>query len=181
MAISKSLLDKLFGRLFKLKILIICYSFLKFLAVGDVPVKLTNTLDCLKYISLTINLDDSKQILAALCLFRSSPHLQEIEVTADSDKASALIHQANFWEANQLPLREIIFRRLRKMKLIEFKGVAHEMGFIQFVLENATVLDKLSIKRGKGFQFKELEQLPVLKKMIQFRRASSNAKVIFLD
>ena len=53
---------------------------LQYLAIGFVPGKLPNPCFNLNYLSIRINFNDVDEVLTALCLLRSSPNLQELEV-----------------------------------------------------------------------------------------------------
>jgi hypothetical protein len=50
------------------------------LAAGVLPVKLPTPCIHLSFLSLSINFDDLNEISAALCLLRSSPNLQKLEI-----------------------------------------------------------------------------------------------------
>lgn len=56
------------------------FFFLQYLAVGIFPGRLPIPCVNLNYLSLRINFNDSEEVLTALCLLRSSPNLQELEV-----------------------------------------------------------------------------------------------------
>lgn len=73
-------LIKFFAHLPHIRRLEIQSYFLKYLAVGDVPLKLPSPCVDLGYLSLRINFDDCEENKAALCLLRSSPNLQELEI-----------------------------------------------------------------------------------------------------
>jgi hypothetical protein len=53
---------------------------LQYLAAGVLPVKLPTPCIHLSNLSLRINFYDLNQILAALCLLRSSPNLRKLEL-----------------------------------------------------------------------------------------------------
>ena len=55
------------------------FSFCKFLSIGRVPKKLSTTYECLKYLEVDIEVN-SKEILATLCILRSSPNLEELKI-----------------------------------------------------------------------------------------------------
>lgn len=56
------------------------FFLLQYLAVGIVPGKLPTPCVHLNYLSIRINFNDVEEVLTALCLLRSSPNLQELEV-----------------------------------------------------------------------------------------------------
>lgn len=55
---------------------------LQYLAAGDVPVpvKLPTTFVNLSFLFICIRFNDMKEVLAALCLLRSSPNLKKLEI-----------------------------------------------------------------------------------------------------
>ncbi|KAL8514568.1 hypothetical protein ACS0TY_013599 [Phlomoides rotata] len=54
--------------------------FLKYLAAGTIPGKLPIPCVDLSFLSIRINFNDMEENLAAICLLRSSPNLQELEI-----------------------------------------------------------------------------------------------------
>lgn len=56
------------------------FYFLQYLAIGNVPSRLPRPCADLNYLSIRINFNDLEECLAALCLLRSSPNLQELEM-----------------------------------------------------------------------------------------------------
>ncbi|KAF5196146.1 hypothetical protein FRX31_014267 [Thalictrum thalictroides] len=62
--------------------------------------------------------------------------------------------------------------------MANFKRVPHELGFVEFILLNALALETMSIEWKEGVQI-DKELLHVLVKMMQFKRASSEAIVLF--
>ena len=56
------------------------FFLLQYLAIGIVPRKLPTPCVHLNYLSIRINFNDVEEVIAALCLLRSSPNLQELEV-----------------------------------------------------------------------------------------------------
>lgn len=56
------------------------FFFLQYLAVGTLPGRLPIPCVNLNFLSLRINFNDAEEVLTALCLLRSSPNLQELEI-----------------------------------------------------------------------------------------------------
>lgn len=54
--------------------------YLQYLAAGIIPGKLPSPCLELSFLSIRINFNDMEENLAALCLLRSSPNLQELEL-----------------------------------------------------------------------------------------------------
>ncbi|XP_043694058.1 F-box/FBD/LRR-repeat protein At1g13570-like [Telopea speciosissima] len=72
--------SNILGFLLSIRKLVMRGWFLQFLAVGDVVRRLPSTYDHLKIISFTLNVEDMKVILVAICLLNSSPNLQELKI-----------------------------------------------------------------------------------------------------
>ncbi|KAJ6955021.1 F-box/FBD/LRR-repeat protein [Populus alba x Populus x berolinensis] len=77
---SSSKLLRFFVNLPHVRRLEIQSYFLKYLAIGKVPSKLPKPCIDLNYLSIRLNFNDYEENSAALCLLRSCPNLQEIEI-----------------------------------------------------------------------------------------------------
>ncbi|KAF5185275.1 F-box/FBD/LRR-repeat protein [Thalictrum thalictroides] len=148
------------------------------LSSSDVfPDKLPLIYPCLKLARLDVNFEDSRQILAILCLFRSSPNLEKLEIKVLSDQHSVLSAQECFWES-RLRQEKNVCARVKYLSMSAFKGMQHELGFVQFIMLNAVMLEYVTIK-WKGNDYKNHEKLCIEKKMRQFKKASSYAEIRF--
>ncbi|XP_022895222.1 F-box/FBD/LRR-repeat protein At1g13570-like [Olea europaea var. sylvestris] len=77
-------LIKFFANLPRIQRLEVQNFFLKYLAAGGVPVKLPTPCIVLTFLSIRVNFNDMEEDLAALCLLRSCPNLQELELFVSS-------------------------------------------------------------------------------------------------
>lgn len=59
---------------------LLCSVLSQYLAVGDVPRELPELCLSLNFLSVGVNLNNSNEIRAVLCLLRSSPALQELHI-----------------------------------------------------------------------------------------------------
>lgn len=147
--------------------------FLKYLAIGNVPSRLPNPCVDLNYLSIRIDFDDLGENTAALCLLRSCPNLQELEMLARPEEQASVKRSTNFWEDDHW---SSLFAHLILVKVSGISGIKSEMDFVKFLLSNAPVLEQLTVKPacqdGKWDMMKEL---------LRFRRASIYAEVIYLD
>ncbi|CAI8583587.1 unnamed protein product [Vicia faba] len=157
-----------------IKSLVIGIYFLKYLAAGDLPVKLPTPCVDLSYLSLSINFDDLKEIYAALCLLRSSPNLQKLEI-------SAKIHRDN------VPLTPVsdgyswegVFSRpatpiqVRHVTIYSISGFQPELDLIKFLLLYSPVLEKIIVKPHVN------AGVELLTELVRFKRASGEAEVIY--
>ncbi|XP_022772803.1 F-box/FBD/LRR-repeat protein At1g13570-like isoform X4 [Durio zibethinus] len=77
---SSSKLLRFFVNLPQIQRLEVQNYFLKYLAIGNVPSRLPNPCVDLNYLSICVDFDDLGENTAALCLLRSCPNLQELEM-----------------------------------------------------------------------------------------------------
>ncbi|XAR64100.1 hypothetical protein NMG60_11024309 [Bertholletia excelsa] len=166
-------LIKFFAHLPAIQRLEVQSYFLKYLAVGKIPAKLPKPCLELNYLSLRINFNDSEESSAALCLLRSSPNLQELEILARPEDQTASGRGTKIWEEdhNNCP-----FNQLRVIKIVGILGVKCELEFINFLLANAPVLERMTVKPSSNDRGWEL-----LKELVRFRRASVRAEILYMD
>ncbi|KAL6574250.1 hypothetical protein OROHE_001154 [Orobanche hederae] len=146
--------------------------FLKYLAAGAIPGKLPTPCIDLSFLSVRINFNDIEENLAALCLLRSSPNLQELEMLARSEEQATIRTVSNLMEN----FSSVPFNRLRLIRIVGISGIRQELDFIIYLLANAPVLERMTVKpasTGSGWE--------LLKELVRFRRASTLAEIIYLD
>ncbi|CAN4122774.1 unnamed protein product [Withania somnifera] len=129
--------------------------------------------DELSFLSIRINFNHSDECLAALCLLRSSPNLQELEMLARTEEQSTARTVANVMEEN---CRNCMFNQLRLVKIAGISGLKQELNFINFLLANSPVLERMTVKPASVDGAWEM-----LKELLRFRRASVQAEVVYLD
>lgn len=170
---NTSNLIKFFAHLPSVQRLEVQSYFLKYLAVGRIPERLPSPCAELNYLSIRINFNDVEEELAALCLLRSSPNVQELEILARPEEQSGSGSGANSWKKD---CSSYLFNQLRLIKIVGILGLSCEMDFINFLLGNSPVLDKMTVKPASNDRGWEL-----LKELARFRRASVRAEIIYLD
>ncbi|KAL2504140.1 F-box/fbd/LRR-repeat protein [Abeliophyllum distichum] len=165
-------LINLFANLPRIQRLEVQNFFLKYLAAGGVPVKLPTPCIDLTFLSIRVNFNDLEENLAALCLLRSSPNLQELELLARSDEHATMRSVMNTVENYQsFPLNE-----LRLVKIVGIFGIRKELSFVKFLLANSPVLGRMTIKPAPVVGGMEMA-----KELLRFRRASAQAEIVYLD
>ncbi|XP_057503712.1 F-box/FBD/LRR-repeat protein At1g13570-like [Actinidia eriantha] len=166
-------LVKFFSQLPLIQRLEVQIFFLKYLAVGHIPGKLSSPCMELNYFSIHINFNDKDENLAALCLLRSSPNLQELEILALPEEDMSPERVENIWLEDYY---NCPFNQLRLVQVADIVGVRCEMNVIYFLLTNSPVLERMTVRPAfnntRCELLKELELSP---------RASVRAKIIFLD
>ncbi|XVE94776.1 hypothetical protein REPUB_Repub02eG0038300 [Reevesia pubescens] len=170
---SSSKLLRFFPNLPHIRRLEVQSYFLKYLAIGNVPSRLPNPCVDLNYLSILIDFDDLEENTAALCLLRSCPNLQELEMLARLEEQTSAERSTNSWEDDHW---SSLFSHLRLVKMSGISGVKSEMDFIKFLLSNLPVLERFTVKPAS--QEGEWE---LLKELLRFPRASIYAEVIYLD
>ncbi|KAF9594044.1 hypothetical protein IFM89_026976 [Coptis chinensis] len=164
-------LEEALGRLDEIQQIFIDYPFTELSPINTAREGLQGTYSHLKSVTLCVNFEDSKQILAVLCLCRSAPYLKELDIFAAHNRKNALLYEEDFWTERSQEA-ENIFTHLKFVRA-RFKGVQHELGFVQFILLNSLVLENLTIKWSKFFTDDYID------KILQFKRASPEVKVTF--
>ncbi|PHU02161.1 hypothetical protein BC332_27412 [Capsicum chinense] len=122
-------------------------SFLSRNGSVDIAAKLSSPLNCLKSLCLSgIYLDESVELFVALCLIRSSPYLQDIQMKFDySDE---LFFPLSGDVISEIPasFTDVTLNHLRSVKLEGISGTKTEIEFINLLLaksqDAATLSDK---------------------------------------
>ncbi|XP_058724949.1 F-box/FBD/LRR-repeat protein At1g13570-like [Vicia villosa] len=164
---SSNLLD-FFDHLPHLQSLVIGSHFLKHLAAGVLPITLPTSCIGLKYLSFSINFHDLKEISAALCLLRSSPNLQKLEIHALIGQHTVPVYD---WDDTfSRPNTPI---QVRHVTIDGISGFRPELDFIRFLLLYSPVLEKMIVKPYGNVRSVLVPDL------IRFKRASGEAEVIY--
>ncbi|KAJ0986957.1 hypothetical protein J5N97_005313 [Dioscorea zingiberensis] len=159
-------LIKVLGRLPSLVRLELIYPTLETLVRGDVPVRLPMTTQ-LKHIAIGINFEAMKQILSALCVFRSSPFLKVLNIKVFLDKDAAGEYEQDFWKVQDL---HGSFDCLQLMEVKNFTGTKSELRFIECVLANAPILERVKIYLETNLKIKPNTAVGVLSELLKLRR-----------
>ncbi|KAJ4953279.1 hypothetical protein NE237_030111 [Protea cynaroides] len=164
-----------FGSILSIQKLVIRGCFLQSLAIDDVPRRLPFTYDHMKSLSFTLNEEDMKEILIAICLLKSSPNLQEVEILLWRSKESAIVPVMDLQEARDQ--MKCTFNKLRVVKISKFLGREIELEFIKFILANSPVLETMNISPATN----GVDEVLMLKELLRFKRASPQAEIVYLD
>ncbi|CAM0955486.1 unnamed protein product [Alopecurus aequalis] len=121
-------------------------------------------------ISLDIDLGNPKEANLALCLFQHAPNLQLINLKLRSKKS--IVPTAHLWES--IDRQVCLFQNVQVVGTINFTGSCAERGFLKFILEDAPVLRKVTIKDNGNLGKDDLKNL------LKMRRASKDAEIVIL-
>ncbi|XP_048431032.1 F-box/FBD/LRR-repeat protein At1g13570-like [Pyrus x bretschneideri] len=141
-----------------------------YLAFGDLPEKLPEPLLSLNYLSVVIRFKHLKELLTALFLIRNSPSLKVLSISAEEDQA-VLVEEAKYLLDDN---ENCLLTQLQIVTIIGVSGVETELDFIRFLLSNAPVLKRMTVKPASV-------NGELVKKLLQFRRASAFAEIIYMD
>lgn len=144
---------------------------LQVLSAGNIPSKLPTTSELL-YWCADINFDDVQQMLAALCVFRNSPHLQKVHLSAYSDENNmVMLSTEDFWKAQEY--FNGLFCELKTLIVSCFSGTDTELRFVELVLSSAPVLQMVQIEPREPID----DGYNISRKLNRFRRLSSKVEV----
>lgn len=147
----------------------------------EAPTRLPFNLNSVKQFCLyDILLVESYKLSIALCLMRSFPYLECLEMQivddGDSDTEEPIEESLDFET-----LSDLTFDHLGEFKLESFIGRTSEMQFIKHLLANSPVLERALINR----QFVDQKPLDtreeIFTKISKFPRASPKAEIVFED
>ncbi|MCD9560891.1 hypothetical protein HAX54_019714 [Datura stramonium] len=114
----------------------------------EAPTRLPFNLNSVKHFYLPdILLVESYKLSYALCLIRSFPYLEYLEIQVhhgdDSDTDDEYTEDSRELQC----LSDVTFNHLRDVKLVYFSGSTSEMQFIKLLLANSPVLERMLIDR----------------------------------
>ncbi|CAK8569931.1 unnamed protein product [Lathyrus sativus] len=165
-------LRKFFDHRPHIQSLMIHTYFLKYLIAGNVPIKLPTPCISLRSLSLFINFYDLKQILATLCLLRSSPNLQNLEIFTLNEVHNVSLELGTYcWE--ETFLRPDTPLQMRHVTLHWISGIQPELDFIRFLLLYSPVLEKMMVKHHR------VVRPELMTELIRFKRSSGEVEVIY--
>ncbi|KAL5704931.1 hypothetical protein ACHQM5_023289 [Ranunculus cassubicifolius] len=172
--------DEILQWLYPLREIVIAHPFTEFTSVGTAPKRFEITFHYLVKMDFDVNFDDPKQIVAVLCLCRSSPRLRRLTIKDVHDTKPVLPYDENFWDAQILRKRDV-FYCLKSVSIIEFKGAQHQMGFTRFILLKAVKLESFSFKWFESNTMNNETKDSVTNEMMQFKKTSRKARVVSLS
>ncbi|CAK7326457.1 unnamed protein product [Dovyalis caffra] len=132
-------LIEVFSCLPAIEYLSVDYYFLKDLAVPDSSMRLQTTLNHLKFLKmLELSYAEVEEVSPALCLIRSSPNLQKLEIRMycrHNDGRNPFL-QLSEWDG----FLDFSLNQLQEVKLQGFHGTRPELEFVKLLLAKSSAL-----------------------------------------
>ncbi|CAH1441143.1 unnamed protein product [Lactuca virosa] len=125
-------------------------------------------------------LGDLDQLHAALCLLRNSPNLESLHMilhTDDNEPRVDVGPASNHFET--LNSLDCTLNGLKTVEIASLKGSKPEMLFIKLLLTHSPCLEKFTITPSRALNAKKI--LDIAKDVMQLPRASTKAKIFYLD
>ncbi|RVW44636.1 F-box/FBD/LRR-repeat protein [Vitis vinifera] len=167
---------KLADSLPALEKLYVGYNFLKLLRAGDsVAGPLGRPLEHLKVLRVwKMHMEDRQGMLDALHLIKNSPNLQKLIIVIEPSRVAVVENLVG------QDFSACCLKRLEEVELHFISGIGSEVELIKLVLANAPGLKKMKIIPSENLLF-HARGLEILKKLIQFPRASPKAEIKYSD
>nr|XP_018623306.1 F-box/FBD/LRR-repeat protein At1g13570-like isoform X1 [Nicotiana tomentosiformis]XP_018623307.1 F-box/FBD/LRR-repeat protein At1g13570-like isoform X1 [Nicotiana tomentosiformis]XP_018623308.1 F-box/FBD/LRR-repeat protein At1g13570-like isoform X1 [Nicotiana tomentosiformis] len=140
---------------------------------GEIPTRLSFNLNCVKHLRISsIFLGCWDEVACALCLIKSFPYLQYVEIKVERDD-------------NDIPALECLdverfsdvsFNHLREVKLIQTNGTIPEMQLMKLLLAVSPGLERMLIE---PCLVEDSAAVRLLAELTKFQRASPEAEVVY--
>ncbi|KAJ0623489.1 putative FBD domain-containing protein [Helianthus annuus] len=149
--------------------------FLKFMAPGKFSEWLSHAKWLTRLNFQSVSLGDLYQIQGALCMLRNSPNVKLLRVTyMPLGPEADLELTSSYLESQYLTLF-----MLQSVEMISLEGTRPEMLFIKLLLDQSPHLKKMIIRPRATANAEK--RLNIAKDIMQFPRASTKAKMVFMD
>ncbi|XP_055828507.1 F-box/FBD/LRR-repeat protein At1g13570-like isoform X2 [Solanum dulcamara] len=149
----------------------------------EAPTRLPLNLNSVKRFYLPdVMLVESYMLSYALCLIRSFPYLENLEIEVHVHYESEDDEDEPIPEPLELKhLSDVTFNHLKEVKLGCLSGTASELLLIKFLLAESPVLERMLIDR-RYLDHQHLDtRLQIFAEISNFSRASPKAEVVYID
>ncbi|XP_059315887.1 F-box/FBD/LRR-repeat protein At1g13570-like [Lycium ferocissimum] len=138
---------------------------------SEVPTRLPFNLNCVKRLDINVDLYNSVEVSCALCLIRSFPYLQYMEIQEAHYKYDIADRVA-------LP-SDVTFNHLREVKLTLTSGSTIEMQLAKLLLAKSPLLVRMLFKSCSVKVSATVKKLAA--ELTKFQCASPKAEVVFIE
>ncbi|KAK1355626.1 FBD domain-containing protein [Heracleum sosnowskyi] len=153
--------------------------FMRYLAAGGLPKRLSRPLSYLRTLScFDINFTCLAEVSCLLCLIRSAPNLCKLHISVDPDPEEGNFEESSeedFQDCSADQFQDCTADHLEIVTFSHFQGLKAELELVKFLLARSPLLKTMFIHRNlnmeKDVAFKSLEE------MLEFSRASSRAQI----
>ncbi|KAK1355622.1 FBD domain-containing protein [Heracleum sosnowskyi] len=167
----------------KIEKLSIAKYFIRYLAAGGSPNRLSKLLPCLKTLSIfDIDYTRVSEISCLLCLIRSAPNLCKLHISAEFGafyQAEFGVKEMNHKDNWEEDFEDCTVDHLQIVTFSHFQGLKAELELVKFLLAHSPLLKTMFIHRN-CFMPMDLA-FEVAEEMLEFSRASSRAQVKNLE
>ncbi|CAM8884339.1 unnamed protein product [Rhodiola kirilowii] len=170
-----------FGVMPKIESITLGQQIFKILAEHHVPSTLPTPLKCLRILTImNINVAKPKQVLCVLCMLRSSPYLQTLNlgvymIESLVNQAAEAANVANLDEQSVEP--DYNLSSLVTVKINGLQGTRPQTTFAKFILASCTALEKLYVDAVNSIP--QETELMMKSELMECNRASTKAKIIY--
>ncbi|KAK1355655.1 hypothetical protein POM88_048911 [Heracleum sosnowskyi] len=166
---------KVLNGVYKIKRFSIAMYFLKYLAAGGSPYRLSKPLSYLKTLNVSeMNFCDLSVVSCLLCLIRSAPNLCKLHIEADGNPEK-VDNEENLKNYSIDDSEDCTIDHLEIVTFDGFRGRRAELELVRFLLGHSPLLKIMSIDHSGCI--KRDDELTMAKEMLQYSRASSRAQV----
>ncbi|KAK1355608.1 F-box domain-containing protein [Heracleum sosnowskyi] len=172
-------LVKVFRSLHQIEKIYIAIEFIRYLAAGGSPNKLSKPLPYLKTLDISeIIFLELDVISCLLCLIRSAPNLCKLNISAEI-YIEFSIYNDRLENYRVEDFEGFSIDRLEIVTFSYFRGLRAELELVKFLLAHAPLLKTMFIHRSKPV--KKDVSLMIAEEMLQYTRASSRAQIRYLE
>lgn len=161
-----SSMSKFFYHLLHFQSLTLKGSFLEYLALCDSPKEFL--LHNLEQLSMSVNFNHQKEILAALCLLSRAPNLQELNIVEEAGSVDENVELGVLESDDGM---NCLYAKLRRVRMSCIVGSEGEIYFMNLMLSASPVLETMTIDLI----------FPSSKTMVVRSLCSKRAKIIFKE
>ncbi|KAJ8548326.1 hypothetical protein K7X08_030795 [Anisodus acutangulus] len=139
---------------------------------SEVSTRLPFNLNCVKKLDINVDLYNSTEVSCALCLIRSFPYLEHMEIQEAYYKYEIAGYRV------ELP-SDMMFNHLREVKLTLASGSIIEMQLAKLLLAKSSVLVRMLFKSCAVKGSATVKKL--VAELTKFQCASPKAEVVFIE
>ncbi|XP_016509662.1 F-box/FBD/LRR-repeat protein At1g13570 isoform X1 [Nicotiana tabacum] len=141
---------------------------------GEIPTRLPFNLNYVKHVCISsIYLSDLDEVSCALCLIRSFPYLQYMEMKVEASDDNDILALESL-EVERFS--DVTFNHLREVKLIQTNGTIPEMQLMKLLLAKSPRLVRMLIE---PCLVEESATVKILAELTKLKRASPKAEVVY--